>query len=66
MSECENPEDVCLVLDETMRAFDRFRGTDTLWGNLRNKYLKPAIEVLLSLNGVITETAVYFVRYCRS
>lgn len=63
MNGCRTPEDVCLILDETMQSFERFRGTNTTWGKLRNGYLKPAIEVLLLFNEAIAETAASFVRH---
>ena len=61
MVDCVNAEDVCVVLDNVMKAFVRFRADDTLWGKLRNKYLKPVAEVLLMFSDAIAETAAYFV-----
>lgn len=61
MDSCREAEDVCQVLDETMRAFERFRGSDTAWGKLRDGYLKPAIEVLLLFNDAVSGTAAGFV-----
>ena len=66
---CDEAEEVCSVLDETMQAFERFRGSDTSWGKLRNKYLKPAISVLLLFSDAVAETAASYVRcsfrHCR-
>lgn len=62
MEQCSDAEEVCVVLDETIRSFERFRGSDTAWGKLRNKYLKPAIELLLLFSDAISETAASFVR----
>ncbi|VDB95504.1 unnamed protein product [Peniophora sp. CBMAI 1063] len=60
MGQCREAEDVCRILDGTMRSFESFRGSETTWGKLRNKYLKPAIEVLLLFNDAIAETAAFF------
>ncbi|KZV76440.1 hypothetical protein PENSPDRAFT_722593, partial [Peniophora sp. CONT] len=60
MDRCSSAEDVCRVIDDTMEEFQRFRGSDTSWGKLRNHYLKPAIKVLLSFNDAIAETAASF------
>ncbi|KZV76324.1 hypothetical protein PENSPDRAFT_747783 [Peniophora sp. CONT] len=60
MDGCHKAEDVCVILDEAMLGFERFRGSNTTWGKLRNKYLKPAIEVLLLFNDAIAETAASF------
>ena len=63
MDQCRDAEDVCRVLDDMMSSIETFRGTDTIWGKLRNKYLKPVIDVLLLFNDVIGETAASFVCY---
>ncbi|KZV63220.1 hypothetical protein PENSPDRAFT_758152 [Peniophora sp. CONT] len=60
MHRCREAEDVCVILDETMQAFERFRGSETAWGKLRSEYLKPAVEVLLLFNDAIAETAASF------
>ena len=61
MHVCGDAEDICTILDETMSAFQRFRADTSTWGNLRNRYLKPMVEVLLLCNDAIAETAAYFV-----
>ncbi|KZV62474.1 hypothetical protein PENSPDRAFT_617840, partial [Peniophora sp. CONT] len=54
-------EDEILQLFETkMQEFESFRASDSRWGKLRNVYLKPAVEVILSLNDALAETASYF------
>ncbi|VDC03575.1 unnamed protein product [Peniophora sp. CBMAI 1063] len=60
MELCNDSEAVCLVLDETMESFERFGGNNTAWDKLRNKYLKPTIEVLLLFSDVVAETATSF------
>ncbi|VDB88713.1 unnamed protein product [Peniophora sp. CBMAI 1063] len=60
ISSCTGVDDICSVLDETMDAFTRFRGKDSLWGSLRQKYLKPTVEVLLLFSDAIAEVASSF------
>lgn len=65
MDQCHSADDVCMVLDGTMQRLDHFRSVNATWGKLRNKYLNPAIQVLLLFNDAIAETAAVFVRSIR-
>ncbi|KZV60176.1 hypothetical protein PENSPDRAFT_363435, partial [Peniophora sp. CONT] len=60
MSDCHNEDDVCAVLDEIMQKLEHFRVGDPKWSKIRNKYMKPAIQVLLLFNDAIAEVASSF------
>lgn len=62
MSDCDNEDDVCTVLDELMQSLEHFRTGDPKWSKIKNSYLKPAIQVLLLFNDAIAEIADFFVR----
>ncbi|KZV60178.1 hypothetical protein PENSPDRAFT_760153 [Peniophora sp. CONT] len=60
LSRCTSADDVLRSLDDTMRKVKTFNAVDSSWKSVRNKYLKPAIQVLLLLNDAIAEFASHF------
>ncbi|KZV60303.1 hypothetical protein PENSPDRAFT_620147, partial [Peniophora sp. CONT] len=43
------------LFDMRMKEFRRFRAGDPKWEKLRNRYLKPAVEVIMVLNDALKE-----------
>jgi hypothetical protein len=57
MASCKTADEVLDKLDDEMEAFKDFRAEDSRWGKLRNNYIKPLIDSLLTINDAAGEAA---------
>lgn len=58
---CGSFEEILELFDAKMKEFRRFRAGDPKWDRLRNRYLKPAVQVILVLNDAMKEVSESFV-----
>jgi hypothetical protein len=59
---CKTSDDVLAKLDDEMKKFEDFRAEDSRWGRLRSDFIKPLIDIVLSVNDVAAEAASTVVR----
>jgi hypothetical protein len=62
IDQCLSPAAVLGVIQRSMHSFDKFRASESRWGQLCNDYVKPFINVLLRLNDAAGEAASFAVR----
>ncbi|KZV62026.1 hypothetical protein PENSPDRAFT_618500, partial [Peniophora sp. CONT] len=60
LSHCNNVDDVFQTIDIPEQKLKSFSAGNSQWTNVRNKYIKPAIQVLLLFNDAIAEFASHF------
>ncbi|KZV60305.1 hypothetical protein PENSPDRAFT_355786, partial [Peniophora sp. CONT] len=60
MAGCGSLEEILEQFDAKMKEFKRFRAGDPKWEKLRNRYLKPAVKVILVLNEALKEVSESF------
>jgi hypothetical protein len=61
IASCKDADEVMIRLDDEMEAFESFRAEDSRWGKLRNNYIKPLVDFVLTVNDVAGEAASAFV-----
>ena len=62
IASCSSVEDICGVLEQDFfNKFKEARGNEK-WRTLREKYLKPAVDIILKFNDVLAGIAGSFVR----